>query len=134
MSASVSNSGAKSSDIRGESGHMDLSKLRSQLTSTPSPTLDQTMMKSSRFREEERLRANIRRQAKLRREALAERISVMQDNMASELDTQHQMTLESFERDLRKQMEDELSKLESETLTREAVSYTHLPLPTNREV
>ena len=79
MSASVSKSGAKDGDMRGESGHMDLSKLRSQLTSTSSPSLDQTMMKSSRFREEERIRAKIRREAKLRREALAERISIMQD-------------------------------------------------------
>ena len=44
MSASVSKSGAKDGDMRGESGHMDLSKLRSQLTSTSSPSLDQTMM------------------------------------------------------------------------------------------
>ena len=83
MSSSESKSGVKSSLRRGgDSSQMDLSMLRAQFTSTPSPSLDQTLMQSSRFREEEKLRAKLRRESKLRREALSERISLMQDNMA----------------------------------------------------
>ena len=82
MSASDSKSGAKTGLRRGSSsGQVDLSTLRAQFTSTPSPSLDQTLMQNSRFREEEKLRAKLRREGKLRREALAERISLMQDNI-----------------------------------------------------
>ena len=96
-----------------------MSTLRAQFTSTPSPSFDQTLMQSSRFRDEERVRANLRRDRKIRRQALAERISVMQDNMASDLSRQHDMTLDALERDLRSEMENELNQMESETLTRE---------------
>ena len=122
MSASDSKSGAKSGLRRkGSPDQVDLSSLRAQFTSTPSPSLDQTLMQNSRFREEERLRAKLRREGKLRREALAERISLMQDNMATDISRQHEMTLTAFESELRGQMEDELSQLESETLTREEI-------------
>ena len=122
MSASESKSGAveglrKTDEI----GQLDLSTLRAQFTSTPSPSFDQTLMQSSRFRDEERVRANLRRDRKIRRQALAERISVMQDNMASDLSRQHDMTLDALERDLRTEMENELNQMESETLTREEI-------------
>ena len=118
MSASDSKSGDKVGLRRGSSsGNIDLSTLRAQFTSTPSPSLDQTLMQNSRFREEEKLRAKLRRESKLRREALAERISLMQDNMATDISRQHEMTLNAFETELRGQMEEELSKLESEALT-----------------
>jgi hypothetical protein len=120
MSVSDSRSGAKER-LRGsaDSSQPNLSSLRAQFTSTPSPSLDQTMMRSSRFRDEERLRAGLRRDKKIRRQALTERISVMQDNMAVDLSRHHDMTIGALERDLRSQMEQELSHLESETLTRE---------------
>ena len=122
MSASDSKSGDKVGLRRGSSsGNVDLSTLRAQFTSTPSPSLDQTLMQNSRFREEEKLRAKLRRESKLRREALAERISLMQDNMATDISRQHEMTLNAFESELRGQMEEELSKLESEALTREEI-------------
>ena len=122
MSASESKSGANIGLRRtGSPDQTDLSKLRAQFTSTPSPSLDQTLMQNSRFREEEKLRAKFRRESKLRREALAERISLMQDNMATDISRQHEMTLSAFESELRGQMEEELSKLESETLTREEI-------------
>ena len=122
MSASDSKSGAKSGLRRsGSPGQVDLSALRAQFTSTPSPSLDQTLMQNSRFREEEKLRAKLRRESKLRREALAERISLMQDNMATDISRQHEMTLSAFESELRGQMEEELSQLESEALTREEI-------------
>ena len=55
MSASDSKSGAKIGLRRGGSpGQVDLSTLRAQFTSTPSPSLDQTLMQNSRFREEEK--------------------------------------------------------------------------------
>lgn len=118
-----------------DESQLDLSSLRAQFTSTPSPSLDQTMMQSSRFREEERLRANLRRDSRMRREALAERISIMQDNMASDLSRQHEMTLGALESDLRAQMEDELSQLESETLTREELRLKEMhELRLSREV
>ena len=121
MSVSESKSNAGGGLRRkGDSSQPDLSSLP-QFTSTPSPSLDQTMMQSSRFREEERMRAGLRRDRKLRRQALAERISVMQDNMATDLARQHDMTLDALERELRTQMEDELSHLESEALTREEI-------------
>ena len=122
MSASDSKSGEKIGLRRGGSpGQVDLSTLRAQFTSTPSPSLDQTLMQNSRFREEEKLRAKLRRESKLRREALSERISLMQDNMAADISRQHDLSLDAFENELRGQMEAELSKLESETLTREEI-------------
>ena len=65
----MSVSESKSGEIDGvhkaeESGQIDLSSLRAQFTSTPSPSLDQTMAQGSRFREEERLRSNLRRDRK----------------------------------------------------------------------
>ena len=45
----------------------------------------------------------------------------MQDNMATDISRQHEMTLSAFESELRGQMEEELSQLESETLTREEI-------------
>ena len=122
MSVSESKSGAKERlRTGGDSNQPNLSSLRAQFTSTPSPSLDQTMMRSSRFREEERLRADLRRDQKMRRQALAERISVMQDNMAIDLSRHHDMTIGALERDLRDKMVEELSQLESETLTREEI-------------
>ena len=122
MSVSESKSGTGTRHRKGgRTGHTDLSSLRAQFTSTPSPSLDQTLMQSSRFREEEKIRAQLRRDNKLRREALAERISLMQDNMATDISRQHEMTLSAFENDLRSEMEEELSLLESETLTREEI-------------
>ena len=122
MSASESKSTDKTGLRRGSGlAKTDLSTLRAQYTSTPSPSLDQTLMQNSRFREEEKLRAKLRRESKLRREALAEKISLMQDNMAVDISRQHEMTLSAFENDLREKMENELSQLESDTLTREEI-------------
>ena len=122
MSASDSKS-SNDDNLRkeGKYGNTSLSSLRAQFTSTPSPSLDQTMMQSARFREEERIRAGLRRESKLRKEALVERIAVMQENMATDIARQHEMSLGAFERDLRTQMESEISQLESETLTREEI-------------
>jgi len=110
MSVSDSKSGSDR-NLRDEGKHdqTSLSSLRAQFTSTPSPSLDQTMMQSARFREEERIRANLRRESKLRKEALVERISVMQENMATDIARQHEMSLSAFERDLRTNLEDEIS-------------------------
>ena len=74
MSASESKSTTGRGLRRGGDSQMDLSALRAQFTSTPAPSLDQTMMQSSRFREEEKIRANLRRESKLRREALHESV------------------------------------------------------------
>ena len=49
---------------------VSLSALRSQFTSTENSTLDQAVMTSARFRQEERLRADIRRERRLRQQAI----------------------------------------------------------------
>ena len=46
---------------------------------------------------------------------------MMQDNMATDISRQHEMTLSAFESELRGQMEEELSKLELSALTREEI-------------
>ena len=62
MSASESKSTDRTGLRRGSGlAKTDLSTLRAQYTSTPSPSLDQTLMQNSRFREEEKLRAKLRR-------------------------------------------------------------------------
>ena len=59
MSASESKSTDKTGLRRGSGlAKTDLSTLRAQYTSTPSPSLDQTLMQNSRFREEEKSELN----------------------------------------------------------------------------
>ncbi len=104
-----------SREDRSQSGDgLSLSALRNQMTRAASPTLDSTVQRSARFREEERLRARLRRDRHLRLQAQSERISAMQDVIASELNQQHEMTLAQLERELRQEMEDELAQLEIE--------------------
>ena len=76
---------------------VSLSALRSQFTSTATSSLDQATMTSARFRQEERLRADLRRERRIRQQAITERISVMQDALASDLAVQHELTLDSLE-------------------------------------
>ena len=84
---------------RGRDGHghsgdaLSLSALRNQMTRAGSPTLDAAVQRSSRFREEERLRARLRRDRHLRLKAQSERITAMQDVISSELQQQHEMTI-----------------------------------------
>ena len=65
---------------------VSLSALRSQFTSTATSSLDQATMTSARFRQEERLRADLRRERRIRQQAIAERVAIMQDSLASDLD------------------------------------------------
>ena len=96
-----------------------LASLRSQLTSATSSTLDEALGTQARFRQEERLRADLRRERRLRQQAITERIHAMKANVAKELAVQHEMTLDALERDLRSNMEDELAKLERDSLAHE---------------
>lgn len=96
-----------------------LASLRSQLTSATSSTLDEALGTQARFRQEERLRADLRRERRLRQQAITERIHAMKANVAKELAVQHDMTLDALERDLRSNMEDELAKLERDSLAHE---------------
>ena len=89
-----------------------LSSLRARFTDTPSPAMDDVVIKSSRFREEERIRATLRRDKRIRQQALGEKLSLMQDNMARELTERHEMTLDALERELRTEMENEIEQLE----------------------
>ncbi len=94
-----------SREDRSQSGDgLSLSALRNQMTRAASPTLDSTVQRSARFREEERLRARLRRDRHLRLQAQSERISAMQDVIASELNQQHELTLAQLERELRQEM------------------------------
>ena len=107
---------------------VSLSALRSQFTSTETSTLDQAVMTSARFRQEERLRADIRRERRLRQQAITERVVAMQEALAQDLSIQHELTLDSLEKEMREGMERDLSTLERDSLA--PVSYTHLTLPT----
>ena len=114
---------------------LSLSSLRNQMTRAASPTLDSTVQRSARFREEERLRARLRRDRHLRLKAQSERISAMQEVIASELSQQHEMTLSQLERELRKEIEEELAQLEIEALGKEEKDIRErLELQLQREV
>ena len=102
---------------RGNSSEIYTSQHCAPFTSTPSPSLDQTLIQESHFREEEKLR-KLRRN-KLRREALAERISLMQDSMATDISRQHEMTLNAFESERGKWKKSCLVRIS--TLTREEI-------------
>ena len=85
-----------------------LASLRSQFTATSTTSLDAALGTQARFRDEERLRADLRRERRLRQQAITERVHAMQKAMANDLATQHEMTLDGLERDLRQSMESEL--------------------------
>ena len=74
-----------------------LASLRSQFTSAGSTTLDQAVNTQARFRQEERLRADLRRERRLRQQAITERVNAMKENIARDLATQHELTLDALE-------------------------------------
>ena len=83
---------------RENTSKVSLSALRSQFTSTATSSLDQATMTSARFRQEERLRADLRRERRIRQQAITERVSAMQEALASDLAVQHELTLDSLEK------------------------------------
>ena len=97
MSASESSTmiESESSELNSKSKPR-LASLRAQYTSTSSPSLDQVVIKNERFRQEERLRATLRRERNIRQKALSEKLSKMQENIASELSEQHELTREQL--------------------------------------
>ena len=101
---------------RQDGDRLSLSALRSQFTNSATQSLEQTELTSARFRKEERLRADIRRERRLRQQAINERVIAMQENLAKDLAVQHEMTLDALEREMREQMEQELSAMEKEAL------------------
>ena len=122
MGLSVSNGNEALDAVRKKRENADivsLSALRSQFTSTATSTLDQATMTSARFRQEERLRADLRRERRIRQQAITERVNVMQDALASDLAVQHELTLDSLEKEMREEMERDLSTLERDSLARE---------------
>ena len=72
-----------------------------------------------RFRQEERLRADLRRERRLRQQAISERVEAMKANIAKDLATQHELTLDALENELRTTMEAELETMEREVLAAE---------------
>ena len=70
----------------------------------------------ARFRQEERLRADLRRERRLRQQAITERVNAMKANIAKDLATQHELTLDALENELRGTMEAELETMEQDTL------------------
>ena len=122
VSLSVSESGNKQSleDLRSSvvgGDSLSLAALRTSLTQSGASTLDDATHRSARFREEERLRSRLRRDRRLRLKAQSERIAAMQDNISSELETRHTMTIEQLERELRQEMDEELQQLEQDCTT-----------------
>ena len=95
---------------------MTLASLRSQFTSTGTSTLDEAMGTRARFRQEERLRADLRRERRLRQQAITERVNAMKANIAKDLATQHELTLDALENELRSTMEAELETMEQDAL------------------
>ena len=98
---------------------MTLASLRSQFTSTGTSTLDEAMGTRARFRQEERLRADLRRERRLRQQAITERVNAMKANIAKDLATQHELTLDALENELRVTIEAELETRERDALAAE---------------
>ena len=96
-----------------------LASLRSQFTSASNPSLDEALGTRARFRQEERLRADLRRERRLRQQAITERVNAMKANIAKDLATQHELTLDALENDLRSTMEAELETMERDALAAE---------------
>ena len=104
MGVSDSNKGESLESIRSNSekgDRMSLSALRSQFTRSTTMSPNQSEMTSARFRNEERLRSDIRRERRLRQQAINERVIAMQENLAKDLAVQHDLTIESLEKELR---------------------------------
>ena len=104
---------------RGTTDRVTLASLRSQFTSAGAPTLDEALGTRARFRQEERLRADLRRERRLRQQAITERVNAMKANIAQDLATQHELTLDALENELRSDMEAELETLQRDALAAE---------------
>ena len=119
---------SESHDIKAENAARDghntaervtLASLRSQFTSADTSTLDEALGTRARFRQEERLRADLRRERRLRQQAISERVEAMKANIAKDLATQHELTLDALENELRTTMEAELETMERDALAAE---------------
>ena len=88
----------------------------------------------SNLRGEESVRSRVSRERRLRLKDQAERLSGAKGALTRALQMEHDETLDQLESEMRSEMESELSELEATALAREAVSYTHLTLPTKRIV
>ena len=112
-----------------------LASLRSQFTSSSTTTLDEAMGTRARFRQEERLRADLRRERRLRQQAITERVNAMKANIAKDLATQHDLTLDALENELRTDMEAELETMQRDALAAEEARVRHeLDLRLERQI
>ena len=112
-----------------------LASLRSQFTSADTSSLDDALGTRARFRQEERLRADLRRERRLRQQAITERVNAMKANIAKDLATQHDMTLDALENELRSSMEAELETMERDALAAEESRVRHeLDLRLERQI
>ena len=126
----------------------ELAALRAQHRLATSPSMDSMARTRELLDEESRVRSGVRRERRMRIAEMTERLSGMHGAMRKANDILFDEQLQQLEADLRAELEDEIERLESEALEREerllreemlhrlrrAVSYTHLKLPTNREV
>ena len=120
VSESHDNEAVKAAQMRRENTErVTLASLRSQFTSSSTSSLDEALGTQARFRQEERLRADLRRERRLRQQAITERVNAMQDAMAKDLATQHEMTLDALEHELRGNMEEELEQMQRDALAME---------------
>ena len=120
VSESHDNEAVKAAQMRRENTErVTLASLRSQFTSSSTSSLDEALGTQARFRQEERLRADLRRERRLRQQAITERVNAMQEAVSKDLATQHEMTLDALEHELRNNMEQELEQLEREALAQE---------------
>ena len=89
----------------------------------------------ARFRQEERMRADLRRERRLRQQAITERVNAMKANIAKDLATQHELTLDALENELRGTMEAELETMEQDALAAEEARIRHeLDLRLERQI
>ena len=120
VSESHDNEAVKAAQMRRENTErVTLASLRSQFTSSSTSSLDEALGTQARFRQEERLRADLRRERRLRQQAITERVNAMQEAVSKDLATQHEMTLDALEHELRSNMETELEQLERDALAQE---------------
>jgi len=120
VSESHDNEAVKAAQMRRENTErVTLASLRSQFTSSSTSSLDEALGTQARFRQEERLRADLRRERRLRQQAITERVNAMQEAVSKDLATQHEMTLDALEHELRNNMEQELEQLERDALAQE---------------
>ena len=112
-----------------------LASLRSQFTTADTSTLDEAMGTRARFRQEERMRADLRRERRLRQQAITERVNALKANIAKDLATQHELTLDALENELRGTMEAELETMERDALAAEEARVRHeLDLRLERQI